>query len=897
MSQNSLLLNSQYYNMIANEAAQSGAAAAVKCIATGAYDWDTSGKSKLAPQTDCHGNNVAGRPTVVVDYGTVQTTYTVSALQNPYSNNLRIIQATGTATLKDSMGRTITLASKTTSTIGRLQAQIPTGVTSISAGYGTVCAVSDGQPWCWGFNGDGQLGNNSLTDSYTPTQVDTTGVLAGKTMTSMATGYDYTCGIANGAAYCWGYGVYGNNGNGSTAEIHAPAAVSTSGVLSGKTVTAISSSDNKYVCAVASGAAYCWGYNANGQLGNNTTTQANSPVAVYSAGVLSGKTVTAISVGQYHSCAIASGQAYCWGNNNYGMLGNNTTTQSLIPVAVNTTGVLAGKTVTAISAGKWDTCVIADGKPYCWGDNTYGQLGNNSTTGSLVPVAVNTAGVLNGKTATAIGSTLFNACTVADGKAYCWGHNSTGELGNGTPATDSTVPVAVDTSGVLNGLTVTDITTNDYGEECAIANGNSYCWGFNPNGEVGNGSQTDQYVPVQSQGIGIFGGPAVTSVASGWENSCAVANGKVYCWGDNSYGQLGNNSTISSLVPVAVDTSGVLSGKTITAVSAGVFGACAIASGQVYCWGWNNYGQLGNGTTTDAHVPVAVNTSGVLNGKTVTAISVGYWSTCAIASGQSYCWGYNNDGELGNNSTTASTVPVATYTAGVLSGKTVTAISQADNGWQTCAVASGAAYCWGYNNDGQLGNNSLTTSLVPVAVYTAGVLSGKTITAISTGDFHTCVIASGKAYCWGYNNDGQLGNNSVTDSKVPVAVTATGVLSGLTVTDISSSGNFHTCAVANGQAYCWGNDNSGQLGNNSYSNSSVPVAVNTTGALNNQAVTSIYTAGAHSCATANSQAYCWGYDPDGELGNNGTANQPLAVAVTSLGSYPSIFAYNNAASY
>jgi prepilin-type N-terminal cleavage/methylation domain-containing protein len=374
-----------------------------------------------------------------------------------------------------------------------------------------------------------------------------------------------------------------------------------------------------------------------------------------------------------------------------------------------------------ISAGVYHTCAIAsDDQVYCWGRNNDGQLGDNSTIDSSVPVAVDTSGALSGKTIKSISAGYYHTCAIAsDDQAYCWGYNAYGALGNNS-TTDSSVPVAVNTSGVLSSKNI-------------------------------------------------------ISVSAGGAHTCAIASdNKAYCWGRNTYGRLGNNSTTDSSVPVAVYTSGVLSGKTITSVSAGGNHTCAIASdNQIYCWGYNYYGQLGNNSTTDSSVPVAVNTSGVLSGKTIMSVSNGSGNhTCAIASdNQIYCWGNNDYGQLGNNSTTNSSVPVAVYTSGVLSGKTTTSVSASGN--DTCAIASdNQTYCWGYNYYGALGDNSTTNRRVPVAVYTSGVLSGKTTTSVSNGgDNHTCAIASdNQIYCWGNNDYGQLGNNSTTDSSVPVLV-------------------------------------------------------------------------------------------------------------------------------
>src|SRR5665648_619487 len=308
--------------------------------------------------------------------------------------------------------------------------------------------------------------------------------------------------------------------------------------------------------------------------------------------------------------------------------------------------------------------------------------------------------------------------------------------------------------------------------------------------------------------------------------TCAVASdNQAYCWGHNGEGELGNNSTTNSSIPVAVYTNGVLNGKTVKSISVGTNHTCVIASDdQVYCWGLNSSGQLGNNSTNQSMVPVAVNTTGVLSGKTIKAITAGS-NTCAIASdNQAYCWGDGSFGQSGDNHTNTDLVPVAVYTAGVLSGKTIKAITA--GAAHICAIASdNQVYCWGLNYAGSLGNNSDSQSSIPVAVYAAGVLNGKTIKSVVADHYTTCVITfDSGAYCWGYNYYGGLGNNSTTNSFIPVTVINTGALSGKMITSISAGPA--TCAIASdNQAYCWGWNGNGQLGNNSTVNSLIPVAV------------------------------------------------------------------------
>jgi alpha-tubulin suppressor-like RCC1 family protein len=393
--------------------------------------------------------------------------------------------------------------------------------------------------------------------------------------------------------------------------------------------------------AASAPGAVAWGSNDAGQLGNAAAidTQSATPVSVLTTGALAGKTVTAISSGTAHSCAVAGATAYCWGLNSGGQLGTGNKTTSNVPVAVTATGVLSGKAVTAISAGFAHTCAIADGKAYCWGSGADGVLGNGGVADSAVPVAV--AGALAGKTVTAISAGKSNTCAVSEGRAYCWGYNANGQLGTGA-TTDSATPVAVSTAGALAGRTVTAVSVGTVSNTaaCAIADSALFCWGSNTTGAVGDGSTTARLTPVAVTGA--IGAQAVTDVSVGGYTSCAVAGGKAYCWGLNEFGELGDNTVVNKTAPVAVDASGALAGKVITAISTSAqltgntlhpaFGhTCAVASGAAVCWGANQYGQLGSTTTSyQSQTPVAVTATGVLSGGVVVDVAAGAVSSLAM---------------------------------------------------------------------------------------------------------------------------------------------------------------------------------------------------------------------------------------------------------------------------
>jgi hypothetical protein len=232
-------------------------------------------------------------------------------------------------------------------------------------------------------------------------------------------------------------------------------------------------------------------------------------------------------------------------------------------------------------------------------------------------------------------------------------------------------------------------------------------------------------------------------------------------WGRNDRGQLGNGTTGNSLVPVGVDINGTLAGQTVIQVSSGLLHACAATEGgRVACWGYNGEGRLGNGSTADSNVPVWVNASGILTDQTVIQISAGQNHNCATTSnGHAACWGYNYYGQLGNGGTTNSSVPVWVVAGGILSGQYVTQVSA--GGQHSCALTNnGKVSCWGFNSYRQLGNGTTANSSEPVW-ENSSTLSAKAVTQISAGFQHTCVTTTdGLVACWGSNDYGQLGNGN-----------------------------------------------------------------------------------------------------------------------------------------
>ncbi|MDB6118357.1 MAG: hypothetical protein JWO08_2138, partial [Verrucomicrobiaceae bacterium] len=377
------------------------------------------------------------------------------------------------------------------------------------------------------------------------------------------------------------------------------------------------------------------GYNGQSQLGNGAAASSALPVKVDDSGVLKNRTVITMAAGAVHSLALCSdGTIAAWGVNSYGELGNGSTTNAFVPLAVSRSGVLGGKTAAAIAVGQYHSLALcSDGTVAAWGSNDFGQLGNGSTTQSTAPVKVNFSGALAGKSVIAIAAGQFHSLALClDGTVAAWGSNIDGGLGNKS-TTDSLVPVAVDATGVLAGKIVVGISAGQYHSLAVCSDGTLAAWGGNIFGALGNNSSANCPVPVAVDATGVLAGKTPVAVAAGQFHSVALcSDGTVAAWGANFYGALGDSTTISSAAPVAVDRSGVLAGRTVTSVAAASLHSLAYCSdGTIATWGYNGVGQLGVDAPNYSTVPVAVNTSSSPVGSRCIAATTGSMASHNLA--------------------------------------------------------------------------------------------------------------------------------------------------------------------------------------------------------------------------------------------------------------------------
>ena len=916
-------------------------------------------------------------------------------------------------------------------------------IIALAAGsFHSLALCSDGTLAAWGYNTDGQLGDNTTTQRNAPVAVNTaSGVSAlyGKTVVAIAAGNNTSLALcSDGTVAAWGLNTYGGLGDNSTISRSVPVAVNTtSGVsaLYGKVVTSIAAGWFHNLAVCSDGTVVAWGYNTSGQLGiNNTTPIQSVPVLVNTASgtsALFGKTVVAVGAGYAHSLALCSdGTVAAWGRNTEGQLGDTTTTQRLVPVTVNTasgTSALYGKTVVAVGTG-YSHCMAlcSDGTLAAWGYNAYGQLGDDTTTQRNAPVLVNATNNLSalyGKTVQGIVlGYSHSAALCTDGTIASWGHNLLGTLGNNS-TTSSSLPVSASTSTLVTGEKFNQAGSGSQAYHtlalavspppaptaATLAGSSVTATGATLNGTANANNNTTavsfEYGLTTAYGSTVAATPGTLTDSTGTAESATVsgltpatlyhyrikaASGAGIAYGsDQTFTTLSSNASLAGLglssgtlspgfdsgttsyaatvanvisvlavtptvadatATVTVNGSSVASGSgtsiplsigsntiitvvtaqdggttqtytlTVTRVSTplaasyttgsevplttngltltggtvnftlndapapgtnltvvnntglsfinGTFdnlaqGQAVIlsyngiaynyvanyyggtgndlvlvwASNRVLAWGGNFYGQLGDNTIDRRLVPIAVTASGVLAGKTILALATGSSHSLALCSdGTLAAWGDNSFGELGDNSTTPHGTPVLVNTAAgvsVLYGKTVVAIAAGLHS-SLALCSDGTVAAWGYNFYGQVGDNSNTDRRVPVAVNTASGVSalyGKTVIAIVVGSIHSLALcADGTLVAWGSNASGQLGNNSSSTKSVPVLVntaSGTSALFGKTVVTLGA-GDVHSLALcSDGTLAAWGNNTYGELGDTTTTRRLVPVAVNT----------------------------------------------------------------------
>ncbi|MBK7958375.1 MAG: hypothetical protein IPK03_09800 [Bacteroidetes bacterium] len=831
-------------------------------------------------------------------------------------------------------------------------------IIAVSTGYRfSLALAADGTVYSFGLNGHGQLGDGTNANASVPVKV-LKGAYAGTTflgdnpldpIISIKNGAEHSAALSlSGKVYTFGNSFYGQLGDGTVVPKNLPV-LAIKGSYAGTTnlgdrlnnpIIAIQSGLYNVLALAADGTLYAFGWNFYGQLGDSTIVQRNAPIRVkkglYNGSINLGDNINnpigSLASGSTHSVALSlDGKVYSFGYGFGGAMGNGSFTDQPTPVIV-LKGQYPGTTylgddtankIRCISGGGYHSLALADdGRVYAFGENSNGQLGDSTLIKKNTPIIM-LKGAYSGSTFLGDKSTnpivsvssgeAYSIAISADGYVYTLGKNNLGQLGDNT-TTNRILPLlahGVGDTGNINVLrnqkvptlktvpatkvTFTSATLNGIVNPNVLATTVSFEYGLtlaygttvnvpgtilfdadsfrkvNISGLIPHRTYNYRIRATNAAGTSfgpnrtfITGGASTISSSSPDHSVIVDSNGIVYTTGFNNFGQLGDGTTTNRNLPVRV-LKGAYNGTTylgdnpanpILAVVAGLAHTMALAAdGTIYSFGNNADGQLGDGTNTNSLIPIRV-VKGAYPGttylgdnlnKAIVSISAGGNSNSVLVSdGTMYTFGRNSNGQLGDNTTISKSSPVqvlegaydgATY-LGDYSANPIIAISNGTN-HVTALAADGTVFSFGLNGNGQLGNGNTIDQLIPAKVL-EGLYAGTTylgdnfsnpIIAVSSGASHTMTLASdGTVYTYGNNFSGQLGNNSVVQSVIPVRVlrgayVGTTFLGDNAANPIVSiaAGSFHNYALgANGTIYSFGYNAFGQLGDNTLTNRLTP---------------------------------------------------------------------------
>lgn len=668
--------------------------------------------------------------------------------------------------------------------------------------YGTCVLNHDGKIYCWGDNYEGESGAGASADSnlLIPTPVLTDNITGEKKFLDVSAGYENTCAITEDQRlYCWGQMM--------TSSFAEPQVVDLTGLGPSVKVGQVGVG-KRFACGLSQyGKVFCFGKNDVGQLGNNSTDDSLDPVWIDESNFPEGTLFRHISVGQEHVCAISfAGELYCWGNNYVGQVGDGTTTMRLVPTAADRSLVPADEVFVKVYSGLAVTCAISQkGTSYCFGDNGYYTVGSGSEGGELKPTPVDVSGLPGNTKFKQIAAHYYRSCGLTTGQEIaCWGQE--GDYMSVFRERSPTEPYEIPTSVLPTGETWKTVSSEENFMCATSSDDTAYCWGYGLE-RMGVGVEK-ALEPTPVDTTDMSGAKTFSGISVGKNATCGVAtDGILYCWG-HGY-KLGLGAVTMIAKPTAVLTSAMTGATQFAQVSVSDDHACGVATDGVgYCWGGTtssaslDTAALGNGVSAIKDKPYPVSVGAIPGSKLFTKIITSPYHSCGLMTdGKVYCWG-SKSWSGGHNSLNMAYLPQALDTSLMTGDTTFTDIS---GRYQTmCGTSTdGVAYCWGYNNQYQLGagEEGYTINLKAAPVIVSGISSPLAVGSMNSFMWASCgVLTAGQIYCWG--NFFPLPSEKL--EMTPVAMNMGAGLNG-TIGVLEGKYNLFT-VTSTGHLYCWGYD-------------------------------------------------------------------------------------------
>ncbi|MDO9628657.1 MAG: InlB B-repeat-containing protein, partial [Acholeplasmataceae bacterium] len=791
-------------------------------------------------------------------------------------------------------------------------------------GAHSAALTSSGRLFTWGYNGEGQLGDNTTTNGSVPTEItDRFNLVSGDKIIQVSLGVNHSSALtSSGRLFMWGYNPYGQLGDSTTINKSVPTEITDNfSLVSGDKIIQLSLGGDHSSALTSSGRLFIWGRNNFAQLGDNTTTNRSVPTEITDRfNLVSGDHIIQVSLGEYHSSALtASGRLFMWGYNLYGQLGDNTTTNGFVPIEITSQfSLVSDDQIIEVSlGGVHSSALTSSGRLFMWGYNLYGQLGDTTTINRSVPTEITSQFSLVSDDQIihiSIGREHSSVLT-SSGRLFMWGRNYYGQLGDNT-TTDRFVPTEITNRfSLVYDDKIIQVSLGATHSTVLTSSGRLFMWGWNPYGQLGDSTTTNSSVPTRSniyspkldrivtyiyqdsinyipilEGYSFDGWYSDFALTTLYTNTTMPAqNITLYAkWQINEYEI--NYYVYENHDPLAVIT--LHHGETIISISQGYDHISVLtSSGRIFTWGCNNFGQLGNGTSdNNAHpTPTEITNQFTLTqDETIVSTSFGFYHSSILTStGRIFTWGYNYYGQLGDGTNMYKTSPTEiTSQFNLEAGETIKSVSLGRY-HSSLLTSNGRLFTWGVNWYGQLGDGTTNDRSTPLEITSQfSLLEDERIVSISLGDFHSSAITSlNRVFTWGYNNFGQLGNGT-SDSNAhstPIEITSNFNLEvDETIVNISS-GFFHSSALTStGRVFTWGRNSFGQLGDGTTTNRFTPFDItNQFNIEEGEAIISVSSEGEHSAIlTSTGRMFTWGYNTYGQIGDGTTIHKTTPIEIT-----------------